>query len=169
MSKRAIHIITVLLLILTNVGCDQVTKQMARSKIEFREHIDVWGDYVYLTRVENTGAFLSLGADMPPVVNIIVLSVLPCLLLLFGIYMLLKRMNLPRFQLWGWCFIIGGGIGNIYDRILYSSVTDFMNIGIGDLRTGIFNMADVSIMIGLGLVVWNMLTTRKKEPAETAA
>ena len=46
-------------------------------------------------------------------------------------------------------FAIGGGIGNIYDRIIHGSVTDFMHIDFGFFETGIFNMADVSIMVGM--------------------
>ena len=51
--------------------------------------------------------------------------------------------------------IIGGGIGNIYDRILYSSVTDFLYLEFGKLHTGIFNMADVSVVIGVLLILVN--------------
>ncbi|MGB3075106.1 MAG: signal peptidase II [Chitinophagales bacterium] len=46
------------------------------------------------------------------------------------------------------CFVIGGGIGNLIDRMLYGSVTDFLFIHSGMFRTGIFNMADTSIMLG---------------------
>jgi signal peptidase II len=49
--------------------------------------------------------------------------------------------------------IIGGGLSNIYDRIVAGKVVDFMNIGIGGLRTGIFNVADNAIMIGLFLML----------------
>jgi len=54
-------------------------------------------------------------------------------------------------------FIIGGGIGNIYDRILYGSVTDFMYLELGSWHTGIFNMADVSVVIGTALLLINLL------------
>ena len=50
-------------------------------------------------------------------------------------------------------FIIGGGISNVYDRIVYEAVTDFMNMGLFGVRTGIFNFADVSIMVGLGIML----------------
>ena len=46
-----------------------------------------------------------------------------------------------------------GGISNMIDRVLSGAVIDFMNIGIGNLRTGIFNVADMAIMAGLFLVV----------------
>ncbi|MEL7221969.1 MAG: signal peptidase II, partial [Bacteroidota bacterium] len=59
-----------------------------------------------------------------------------------------------KWQIVGMSFIIGGGISNVYDRIQYAAVTDFMNMGIPDgIRTGIFNFADVSIMVGLGIML----------------
>jgi len=53
----------------------------------------------------------------------------------------------------GMCFLIGGGIGNIADRMIYGSVTDFLHLTFGALQTGIFNMADVSIMMGILLIL----------------
>ena len=57
----------------------------------------------------------------------------------------------------GMCFLIGGGIGNIIDRLLYGSVTDFLHIDFGLFRTGIFNLADVSIMVGIGILIINSI------------
>ena len=57
-------------------------------------------------------------------------------------------------------FIIGGGIGNIYDRILYNSVTDFMYFELGSFHTGIFNMADVSVVVGGFLILLNSILSK---------
>jgi len=51
----------------------------------------------------------------------------------------------------------GGGIGNVYDRIIYGSVTDFLHIDLGLFETGIFNMADVSITTGALILLANTL------------
>jgi len=53
----------------------------------------------------------------------------------------------------GISFVLGGGIGNMYDRIVHGSVTDFMHIDFIIFQTGIFNMADVSIMMGMFLIL----------------
>lgn len=50
-------------------------------------------------------------------------------------------------------FVVGGGIGNMIDRVLYQSVTDFLHIRMGPIQSGIFNMADVSIIIGMGILL----------------
>jgi signal peptidase II len=65
--------------------------------------------------------------------------------------------------------VVGGGIGNIYDRIAHGSVTDFMHLRFGALQTGIFNVADVSIMIGVGLILLDTWVKKKEDtnkPAE---
>jgi len=56
--------------------------------------------------------------------------------------------------------ILGGGLSNLYDRIAYGKVVDFMNMGIGDLRTGIFNVADMFILAG---IIWYVFTSFSKE------
>jgi signal peptidase II len=65
----------------------------------------------------------------------------------------------------GISFIIGGGIGNIFDRIVHGSVTDFLHIDMGIFKTGIFNLADVSIMFGTACILVYNLTKRKKVTA----
>ena len=53
--------------------------------------------------------------------------------------------------------MIGGGVGNWIDRVLHAGVvTDFVRIGLGPLRTGIFNVADVAVMAGAGILIWMM-------------
>ena len=63
----------------------------------------------------------------------------------------------------GIIFCIGGGLGNLYDRIVHGSVTDFLHIKFGSLQTGIFNAADVSIMVGFGLILLDAFLKRKEE------
>ena len=62
--------------------------------------------------------------------------------------------GIDKTSLIGFCFIIGGGIGNIYDRILYGSVTDFLFIDLGGVfKTGIFNIADLSVTTGMIMIL----------------
>lgn len=69
---------------------------------------------------------------------------------------LITKYNLKSSTVLGVCFVLGGGIGNVYDRLVHGSVTDFLFIDFGIFHTGIFNMADVSIMIGTFLIVVSM-------------
>ncbi|MDO8994488.1 MAG: signal peptidase II, partial [Daejeonella sp.] len=66
-------------------------------------------------------------------------------------------------QIVGWCFVIGGGTGNLYDRIVHGSVTDFLHLDLGLFQTGIFNLADVSIMIGMFIILTGQFFYKKEE------
>ncbi|EDP98140.1 hypothetical protein KAOT1_13022 [Kordia algicida OT-1] len=146
-----------------NVGCDQVSKSVARTHIDTHESISVIGEYVILTKTENKGAFLGFLSSMEnPIMKGIFLIVLPIAVLLFILRIIIVNTDLDRYMIFGLCCIIGGGIGNLYDRILYSSVTDFMHIDLGGIfKTGIFNMADVSVMLGTGLLILSFI--KRKE------
>jgi len=161
-----IKIAIVLLVISVNIGCDQVSKNLVREKIYDSQIIGFVGDHFTLTKVENTGAFLSLGDDIPVKIKFVLLTLFP-LAMLVGALIFLIIKKVPRVPLIAACFVIGGGIGNLYDRILYGSVTDFMHIRFGFLQTGIFNMADVSVTVGVSiLAVWYYLEDRKMKKVE---
>lgn len=148
-----------MILILSNISCDQITKDQARENIAENEVINVIEDNFILTKVENTGAALSLGENLNPNLKIVLLQLVPLVLLLFMFIYVIRESKISKSNLIAFSFIIGGGIGNIYDRILYNSVTDFMYIEIGSLHTGIFNMADVSVVIGTLLLLLSFLNS----------
>ncbi|AXT63351.1 signal peptidase II [Aquimarina sp. AD10] len=155
--KKPIKILFSLIIILSNISCDQITKEKVRQEISKNETIKIIGDNFILTKVENTGAALSLGENLTPNAKIIFLQVLPLLVLIFMFIYIIKEKKISKFNLIGFSFIIGGGIGNIYDRILFNSVTDFMYVEFGSLHTGIFNMADVSVVIGTLFILLNSI------------
>ena len=152
-QKKTIKFILLLFLIALNVGCDQVSKIIIRQKVDYNENISLIKDYLILTKVENTGAFLSMGDELPSIVRFTLLSLFPIVVLGFGLYYLFTNAKLPLGIQLGICFLLGGGIGNIYDRLKFGSVTDFLHIDLGLFRTGVFNFADVSIMIGIGILL----------------
>lgn len=141
----------------SNIGCDQVSKAMVREHLDKRERVKLAGDYFIMTRVENTGAFLSMGNSLSAPLRVILLSVVPALIMAYGLFFLFTKQALPWSTLLGLCFILGGGIGNLYDRVVYGSVTDFLHMDFVIFRTGIFNMADVSIMTGTCLILLRAL------------
>jgi signal peptidase II len=167
--SRTIRILTIIGILTLNISCDQISKNIARNRIEDHEQISVVDNYITLMRVENTGAFLSLGNSLPKMVRFIFLSLLPLVILGFGIGYLFTKRNLSKSMLLGFAFVIGGGIGNLYDRLVYGSVTDFMHIDFVIFQTGIFNMADVSIMTGMAIVIIGSFLERPKEDVVTPA
>lgn len=153
--NRPIKILISLCIVLCNISCDQITKEKVRTEIAKNETISVIDDHFILTNVENTGAALSLGSNLKPELKVIFLQALPIVVLLFMFFYIVRVKKISKLNVVGFSFIIGGGIGNIYDRILYNSVTDFMYLEVGALHTGIFNMADVSVVVGTLLIMLN--------------
>jgi len=133
------------------IGCDQVTKQIVKEKLVEGVSTSYLHDTVRLIYVQNTGAMLNLGDSLPPRLSFWLLSILP-LILLFAlfIYSLRNAGTMKPFQLLCFCLIFAGGIGNIIDRIAFDRhVTDFLNVGLGNVRTGIFNVADLCVTTGV--------------------
>jgi signal peptidase II len=152
-TSRIIKTFFILLTILVNIGCDQVSKKIVRKNVNPHETIPIVNDRVIVTNVENSGAFLSLGDSLPSPVRVIVLNILPLIALGLGFFYVLSKPELPRASAIGFSFVIGGGIGNIFDRVVYGSVTDFLHIDFGFFQTGIFNMADLSIVMGAAIIL----------------
>jgi signal peptidase II len=112
--------------------------------------------------VENDGAFLGLGGDLNPTLKLFVLLILPVLVLAFVLRHVIKDKSLDRWSIFAFASIIGGGIANVYDRFTYGSVTDFLYIRVTDfIRTGIFNMADLSVTTGMIILVIMMFKKKK--------
>jgi len=145
------------------VAADQWTKILAASRLAGKGAVRVLGDFIVLVFTQNRGAFLSLGSGLPPILRTIVLVVLPlAALALFG-WVLLRRgigevagrgaakPGAAEFAVVA--LIAGGGLGNLVDRLLYGQVRDFINFGIGGLRTGIMNLADLYILAALIVMV----------------
>jgi signal peptidase II len=142
------------LLCLTSVifiGCDHATKELAKQHLKDEAPRSYYHDTFRLEYVENTGAFLNFGANWPAAVSFWAMSILPLVFLtgLF-VYAIRKTATASLLTLLPFILIFSGGIGNIADRIIYNRhVTDFMNLGIKDFRTGIFNFADLYVTAGV--------------------
>ena len=153
--------ILILILLIANVGCDQISKSIVRQRINQGEQINVIDHFVVLTKVENTGAFLSMGDSLPRLLYKFLMIVLPSIVLLYALYYLFTENNLSNLLTLGFCLIIGGGFGNIYDRILYNSVTDFLQFDFVIFHTGIVNIADISLTTGFFILMYEYLINRR--------
>lgn len=165
LSKRSLYII---LVIVVTIAIDQISKILVRTYILPRtdissgERISLIGDAFIMMNVENSGAFLGMGSNLNPTLRIILLLILPILVLGFVLRHILKDKTIDNWSLFAFASIIGGGIANVYDRIIYGSVTDFFFIDLGGVfRTGIFNMADLSVTTGM--IILLLVSFRKKK------
>jgi signal peptidase II len=151
MTKITIRLV-LLIAIAATIGCDRVTKHVAATTLSGTPGRSFLADTVRLEYVENTGAFLGLGAGWPLPVRTALFGIGNGLLL-FALAIMAMRLRWPRPALLGLALFVAGGASNLLDRFLYGKVVDFMNVGLGPLRTGIFNVADMAIMLGAAIVM----------------
>lgn len=156
----------VLLLLAGTVACDQATKRLATESFSQAVPYALAGGAVELIYSENHGAFLGLGAELEPLTRFWLFTVGVTLLLLVFVGKLLLARGLA--ELAGWSLVVGGGLGNLIDRVRYDGrVVDFVRVGFGEWRTGIFNLADAAIVLGLLLLF--VAATRRPIAQESAA
>ena len=148
--------LAILLLVLTcTVGCDQVTKHAARRHLGESRIVLLPGGFGELRLAENPGAFLSFGAALPPGLRVGVFTIgVGVGLMALAIY-LVARARWSRRTFFGLALVMAGGVSNLIDRITQEGlVTDFITLRLGPLHTGVFNVADVLVMAGLGLLLF---------------
>lgn len=160
--KKNIRNLLIIIFLASNIGCDQISKIIVRQKLNYHENISVIDHFITLNKVENTGAFLGFGDSLPKVFFIILMIVLPLVLLVYALIFVLKSKNLTRLSTLGISFIIAGGIGNIIDRVLFGSVTDFLHFNFVIFQTGIVNMADISVTSGFFIMIYEIGIKHRK-------
>jgi len=155
--KNAITVVSAIIIILLNIGCDQCTKHYARKHFMGAQSIHFIGDLAVISYTENSGGFLSVGSNIRQPYKKILLTVFPAILMALALIYLFTGRNLSYPEIFCICCILGGGISNLSDRILYNGfVADFLNFGIGNIRTGILNFADMSVFFGvIFLIIFN--------------
>jgi signal peptidase II len=154
LMMRASRLALLLMIMCGCVGCDQVTKLIVRDRLPFERPISLLHDTVRLHYTRNTGSFLGLGQSLPEGERRLTFTVGGAILVTLAIFWTLRTRSLGSLQAIGAATACGGGLGNMIDRLtLAGNVTDFLNIGVGPVRTGIFNVADMALMLGVTLVV----------------
>jgi signal peptidase II len=139
------------------IGCDQASKRVAAEVLKGTETLSFLGDVLRLTYAENRGAFLGLGGSWPEPLRWLAFTGAALLVVAASLAWIISQARHRRHHnlaVWAMVLVAAGGAGNLLDRIVRDGrVIDFMNLGLGPVRTGIFNMADVQIMVGLGLLL----------------
>lgn len=161
------RIAALLLVLLTTVGCDQATKSIAQDYLSPSEPLTFLYGTVRLQYTENPGAFLSLGAALPENMQHWIFTVMVAIvlsgLLLFAVRESMRANTAIVIAL---ALFVGGGLGNLIDRLTNDGrVIDFMHVGIGSLRTGIFNVADMALTTGVILLALYSFWSRKPNRA----
>ena len=140
-------------IVAATAAADQAAKAAARALLAGRPPIELLGGFVRVVFVENVGAFLSLGARLPETMRFALFVVLVGLGLAAAIAWLLRGAGNRTFpQSVGLALVLGGGLGNLIDRLAHGRVVDFLQLRAGTLHTGVFNLGDLAIVAGV--LIW---------------
>jgi signal peptidase II len=159
--------LTLLSMVILTIGCDQVSKRVASLHLVDTPGKSYLGDALRLEYAENRGAFLSLGADLPSWARTALFTVGTSFVLTGCLVSLFIR-RWPRLAVVGICLYFAGGASNLADRLADGHVIDFLNIGVGPLRTGIFNVADMAVLAGVALFLIGQRTSASLRTVEHA-
>ena len=164
--NRSSNTVLVLQIILACIVVDQATKWLAKKYLAPDGFISFAGDTFRFQYAENTGAFLSFGSSLPEPWRHILLTILVGFFLMGLLAYLIFSRTLPWHYTACLSLVCGGGLSNLIDRLAYDGrVVDFLNTGIGSVRTGIFNVADMAIAAGVILLLVDSL---RKTPEQTS-
>ena len=160
------RLLIVCLVLLPCVGCDQVAKVTARHYLS-EASIDYLSGLLRLQYVENSGAFLSAGANLSDSGRFWIFTIFTGLGLAGLLLYVATARKLQSMHVIALSFMIGGGAGNLIDRIFnHGAVIDFLNLGVGTVRTGVFNAADMEIVAGITLLLLQSLLPKNHLPLE---
>lgn len=162
-----IRLILAILILFCCIGCDQATKGIATRMLQNCPVQSFFADTVRMEYVLNPGGFLGLGSNLPDEARFwIFVGVNSCILLALCAYLLLNR-HLSFGAFVSVIFMLAGGVGNQIDRIWNNGlVTDFINVGVGSVRTGVFNVADMAVTFGVVAAVFLSLRRKPAEPGD---
>ena len=149
---RVVGRVLALSLLLTTIGCDRVTKHIATTRLAGTPGHSYFGGLVRFEYAENSGAFLGLGSSLPDWARTSLLTV-GAAAGLIAVVVAARKLQWAGWPLMGAVLFFAGGVSNLIDRVTRGSVVDFMVIGVGSLRTGIFNVADVALLLGVALML----------------
>jgi signal peptidase II len=158
MSARIVSRFVLIIAALAIIGCDRVTKHVATTMLAGMPEQSYLAETVRVGYTENSGGFLSLGAGLPPAARTAIFTVATGIALLILATLAVRR-GTNDLATWGVTVFVAGGASNWIDRIMRGSVVDFLNVGVGPVRTGIFNVADVAVMLGVGAFVLDVFLT----------
>jgi signal peptidase II len=137
---------------------DQVTKSRISATMFLGESRRVLGEFFRLTYVHNSGA--AFGLNLGGRWSFVVVTSLVAAFILFY-YARSERTTMAR---WALALILGGALGNLVDRVRIGEVVDFLHLSVSNVSWPIFNVADIAVSVGVGLLAIHLF--RKEHPED---
>ena len=163
LHQRYIQVFLIIFILFFTVYSDQYTKSLAKKLLAGREASSYGAGSLIFSYVENNAGFLQIFEFLPESIRFFILYICVGLILLTCLYYLFIRRMQP-WQAITLAVITGGGISNLLDRFTNNGgVIDFIQVGIGPLKTGIFNLADFYILGGSFIFGFILFSNSSKE------
>jgi signal peptidase II len=159
-TARSLHFLIALLVVLL----DRWTKRLVAARIAMYAHIQVIPGFFRLTHTENTGAAFSLFADSPSHWKTAMLIGFSVVAMLVVSVLLWKQSHAVTITGVALSLILGGAMGNLWDRVASGKVVDFLLFYVKQYQWPVFNLADSAIVVGASLLVIEILFTKPKHP-----
>ena len=150
--KKVKYLIITFMIVLV----DQVSKYLVMTNMKLNKSIDIIPNFFKLTYTNNHGAAFSILEGRQ--VLIILVSLL---VFIYLVYELFKKKNNSRILCVSICLILGGLLGNLIDRLVYSHVRDFLDFKIFSYDFAIFNIGDIGIVVGVVLMLIGIILEEK--------
>ena len=148
--KKYLKAISIILIVFSFIGCDQATKSYAIRELPFSTSVILLGGLARLQFAENQGYFLSIGSTLSATLRRSITIALTVIVLLGFVVLLISANKIRLSHLIALSLLLAGTMGNLIDRIFnHGLVVDFLILGTNTFHTGILNVADLLITIGI--------------------
>jgi signal peptidase II len=159
-SARVFYLLIAFIVVLL----DRWTKHMVAQRIRLYAHIQIIPGFFRLTHTENTGAAFSLFADSPAPWKTGLLIAFSVIALAVVAVLLWKNHHAHVVTGIGLSLIMGGAVGNLWDRLTSGRVVDFLLFYVKQYQWPVFNLADSAIVVGAGLLIVEILFAKSHSP-----
>jgi len=141
---------------------DRLTKWIVDTHVSFVDSYRVIPGFFDIVRSQNSGVAFGIFNDSTSEWRTTLLVIASVAAVAVVSVMLWRSRNLDRLTLFGLSLILGGAAGNVFDRIVWGKVTDFLLLYVRDYQWPAFNMADSAIVIGSGLLMLDMFRSKRQ-------
>ena len=141
---------------------DRLTKWIIESHVSFMDTYRIIPGFFDIVHSQNRGVAFGIFNDSTSQHRTLLLIVASVAAIIAVSYMLWNASRLDRFTFWGFALILGGAAGNVFDRIVWGRVTDFLLFYVGEYQWPTFNVADSAIVIGSGLLLLDLLRPKRQ-------
>src|SRR5437016_11253299 len=162
-AMRRLHF----LIAVSIVFLDRVAKWVIAKEIPLHDSIQVIPDFFRLTHVQNRGAAFGLFAESPSEWKVGVLVLFSVIALVVVSALLWRNSHALTMTGSALALILGGAIGNLWDRLLSGHVVDFLDFYVGQYQWPAFNVADSAIVVGAALLIIEILFTKSPAAAKS--